>query len=124
MVLCAWVMIMLPGCWRIFTRSSLLPPTHVIWRMLSNTQGRCRELVGEFARVEVDLALSQMALLKASGPDGMPPIFYQHYWQSIGGEVTDAVLDCLKTRKIPPGLNHTLLILIPKVKRPEKVSNF
>ena len=38
-----------------------------------------RELVGEFSRVEVDMALNKMAPLKAPGPDGMPPLFYQHY---------------------------------------------
>ena len=38
-----------------------------------------RELVGEFSHVEVDMALNQMAPLKALGPDGMPPFFYQHY---------------------------------------------
>ena len=65
-----------------------------------------------------------MAPMKALDPDGMPPIFYQHYWQSIGAEVTKAVLDCLNTRKIPTSLNHTYITLIPKVKSPEKVSNF
>ena len=62
--------------------------------------------------------------MKALDPDGMPPIFYQHYWQRIGAEVTKAVLDCLNTRKIPTSLNHTYITLIPKVKSPEKVSNF
>ena len=38
--------------------------------------------------------------------------------------MTDVVLDCLNIGKIPTGLNHTFLTLIPKVKSPEKVSNF
>ena len=45
----------------------------------------------EFTRVEVDAALSQMAPLKAPGPDGMPPIFFQHYWGDIGSDVAAAV---------------------------------
>ena len=65
-----------------------------------------------------------MAPLKALGLDGMPPLFYQHYWSSIGDEVYEAVLDCLNSRKIPSGLNYTFLTLIPKVKGPEKVSDF
>ncbi|XP_075645606.1 uncharacterized protein LOC142616692 [Castanea sativa] len=34
------------------------------------------ELISEFSKTEVELALQQMAPLKASGPDGMPPIFF------------------------------------------------
>ncbi|XP_023898638.1 uncharacterized protein LOC112010525 [Quercus suber] len=35
-------------------------------------------LIGDFLEAEVSLALKQMALLKAIGPDGMPPLFYLH----------------------------------------------
>ena len=38
--------------------------------------------------------------------------------------MTDVVLFYLNTGKIPTGLNHTHLTLIPKVKSPVKVSNF
>ena len=36
-------------------------------------------LIEEFTRLEVETALKQMAPLKAPGPDGMPPLFFQHY---------------------------------------------
>lgn len=88
------------------------------------TEDMNKELVGEFTHAEVEIALNQMAPLKAPGPDGMLPIFYQHYWQSIGDDITDAVLSYLSSRKIFTGLNHTYLTLIPKVKSPVKVSNF
>ena len=38
------------------------------------------ELVKEFTALEVKEALNQMAPLKAPGSDGMPPLFYQHFW--------------------------------------------
>ncbi|XP_075665730.1 uncharacterized protein LOC142635467 [Castanea sativa] len=84
------------------------------------TEEMNRELVREFSHAEVDMALNHMAPLKAPSLEGMPPLFYQHYWQSIREEVSEAVLDCLNTGKIPPGLNQTFLTLIPKVKSPEK----
>lgn len=36
-------------------------------------------LIGEFMAWEVHKALKQMALLKASGPDGMLPLLFQHF---------------------------------------------
>ena len=58
-----------------------------------------------------------MAPLKAPSPDGMPPIFYQNFWESIGDDVAKAVISCLNSGVIPAGLNHTYITLIPKVKR-------
>ena len=51
----------------------------------------------EYIRVEMDTALHQMEALKAPGLDGMPPMFFQHYWQTIGDDVSVAVLSCLNT---------------------------
>ena len=72
----------------------------------------------------MEAALKQMAPLKASGPNGMPQIFFHHYWSSIGDDVVKAILSCLNSSQILPGLNHTLLTLIPKVKCPDKVTKF
>ena len=73
---------------------------------------------------EVDTTLSQMAPLKAPGPNGMSPIFFQHYWKAIGSDVAAAVLSCLNSAHIPAGINHTYLTLIPKVKIPKPVTEF
>ena len=43
------------------------------------TKDMNRQLLAEFSEGEVKLALNQMAPLKAPEPDGMPPLFYQHY---------------------------------------------
>ena len=52
-------------------------------------------LVAPFEREEVELALKQMDPLKAPGLDGMPPLFFQHFWPTIGDDVVEAVLTCL-----------------------------
>ena len=83
-----------------------------------------KQLIEDFTCNEVELTLNQMAPLKALGPYGMPPIFYQHYWKSLGDDVADAVLSCLNTGKMFTVLNHTYLTLIPKVKSLVKVSDF
>ena len=72
----------------------------------------------EFNKEKVDIALSQLAHLKASGPDGLPPIFFQHYWGEIGDDVVEAVYSCLNSDHIPADINHTHITLVPKVKSP------
>ena len=81
-------------------------------------------LIEDFTSLEVESALRQMAPLKAPGPDGMPPIFFQHYWDCIGNDIVKAVLFCLNTSEIIPGLNHTFITLIPKVKNPDFISEY
>ena len=81
-------------------------------------------LIEDFTSLEVEAALRQMAPLKAPGTDGMPPIFFQHYWDCIGNDIVKAVLFCLNTSEIIPGLNHTFITLIPKVKSPEFISEY
>ena len=74
--------------------------------------------------MEVHATVKQMAPLKAPGPDGIPPVFFQKFWPLIGNEVTDSVLHLLNTATFPPHLNHTFISLIPKVQNPELVSEF
>lgn len=54
----------------------------------------------------------------------MPPIFFHHYWSSIGDDVVKAVLSCLNSNHISSGLSHTFIPLIPKVKSPESITEF
>ena len=82
------------------------------------------DLVKPFVKQDVDMALKQMASLKVPGPDGMPPIFYQHYWDFIGDDVSCVVLSCLNLDSIPASVNHTHITLIPKLKNLERVSDF
>ena len=65
-----------------------------------------------------------MAPLKALGPDGMPPFFFQTFWPDIGRDVSEAVLSCLNSGTILKSINHTFITLIPKVKNPEIVAQF
>ena len=88
------------------------------------TEDMNRQLLVEFLEGEVTLALNQMVLLKAPGPDGMLPLFFQHYWDFVGKEITTSVLSFLNSTSLSEHLNHTFITLIPKVKNPELVSEF
>ena len=82
------------------------------------------QLEQEFTAWEVQKARKEMAPLKALSPDGMPPLFYHHYWNTIGNDVTQFVLHFLNSACLPENLNHTFITLIPKKNSPEYASDF
>ena len=54
-------------------------------------------LTSRFDEWEVLKALKQMAPMKALGPDGMPLLFFQHFWPMIESDVTHLVLSWLNS---------------------------
>ena len=62
--------------------------------------------------------------LKAPSPDGMPPLFFQHFWPKVGEEVIRTVLDFLNLGIVPPNFNETHVVLIPKCKEPKEIIDF
>ena len=80
------------------------------------------DLMVEFQKEEIEIALKQMAPLKSPRPDGMLPIFYQHYWSLVGNDVVDDILYFLNLRNLLPSLCHSFITLIPKVHSPEYIS--
>ena len=66
----------------------------------------------------------QMGPTKAPRPNGMNALFYQKFWHIVGNEVTNAVLDFLHSGNMEPDINYTHIVLIPKVKKPEKMADF
>ena len=82
------------------------------------------KLVANFTIEEVEVALKQMAPLKAPGLDSMPPLFYQSYWSLLGFDVSHSIIHYLNLGVLPPALCHSFITLIPKVKDPKYVSEF
>ena len=78
----------------------------------------------DYSAEEVQAVLFQMGPTKAPGPDGMNALIYQKYWHIVGNDVTAAVLDFLNSGTKLPEINYTHIVLIPKVKSPEKMSDF
>ena len=68
------------------------------------------QLIKEFQPSEVFQASKQIYPLKAPGPDGMPPLFYQHFWPTVGNVVTKTVLDFLNFGVIPHNFNETQIV--------------
>ena len=83
-----------------------------------------QSLTRDFSAPEVKLALKQMYPLKAPDSDGMPPLFFQHFWSKVGGEVTTIVLDFLNSGISSPKFNETHIMLIPKCNEPKKITEY
>lgn len=81
-------------------------------------------LLREFTKEVVAMALQQMSPLKAPGPDGFSASFYQQNWETIGDEVSSVVLDALNFGFINKEINSTYIALIPKVQNPIHVTEF
>lgn len=76
------------------------------------------ELLCPYQREEVLLALKEMHPSKSPGPDGLPAMFYQKFWDLVGDETCNMVLNYLNGGSMPDDLNHTYVVLIPKVRKP------
>ena len=81
-------------------------------------------LTQDFHAIEVEKGLKQMHPLTAPGPDGMSPLFYPHFWPTVKFIVMLNVLDFLNHGVSPPKFHDTHIVLIPKTKNPEKVTDY
>lgn len=81
-------------------------------------------LTTKFNADEIKVALFQMGPTKLPGPNGMNALFYQKFWHIVGDNVVSAILEFLNNGHMLPALNHTHIVLIPKIKNPNKMSAF
>ena len=65
-----------------------------------------------------------MGPTKAPGPDCLPVLFYQKHWTMLQDDICQAVRNFLERGDIPDGLCDTTIVLIPKVSKPELLTNF
>jgi hypothetical protein len=73
---------------------------------------------------EVQVALFQMAPLKAPSLDGFNADFFEKHWDIVQTEVCNAILFSFNNVVIDKELNSTYIALIPKVKNPTSVMDF
>ena len=73
--------------------------------------------------MEVEKALKQMHPSMAPGLDDMSPLFYHHFWPTVKSIVILIALDFLNHGESPPKFHDTHIVLIPKTKNPEKVTD-
>ena len=109
----------------LFTRDDSLVQHHLLdlydERVTSEMNDR---LCAEFSEKEISDSLFQMGPLKALGKDGFPARFFQKNWLVMKGEIIRAVQEFFRTGVMPDGVNETVIILIPKVDEPVRMTDF
>ena len=73
---------------------------------------------------EIKVSLFQMGPTKAPGPDSFPALFYQTHWGFFHEKICRVVRSFLEGVVIPESLCDLVIVLIPKVSRPEHLKNF
>ncbi|KAK2444879.1 hypothetical protein QL285_015869 [Trifolium repens] len=69
-------------------------------------------------------AVYQLKSNSAPGPDGLSAKFFQSYWDIIGEDITQYILDILNNGGSPRFLNNSYICLIPKNKHPSLPADF
>ena len=82
------------------------------------------DLCRVYSDEEIGDALFQIGPLKAPGPDGLPACFFQRNWGLLKEDIIGAVKEFFNTGVMPPGVNDTCIVLIPKVNHPEHLKDF
>nr|XP_048324609.1 uncharacterized protein LOC107411957 [Ziziphus jujuba var. spinosa] len=70
---------------------------------------------------EIHNTVKSMHPIKAPGPDGMPALFFQKYWSTVGEDVVSLIQNAFRTIIFPPAINNTYMVLIPKT---NQISSF
>lgn len=61
---------------------------------------------------------------KALGPDGMTSYLYHQFWPTIRESISEEVKAFFHTKTIHVRLNNTHIFVIPKIDKPEKMSDY
>lgn len=75
-------------------------------------------------REEVKEAVFNMHGEGAPGPDGFGGLFFQHFWDIVGEDVFQSVLQFFLQGWILPNMNSNLVVLIPKVPGADSSNSF
>ncbi|XP_060672714.1 uncharacterized protein LOC132803527 [Ziziphus jujuba] len=65
-------------------------------------------------KLKIMETLKSMNPHKAPRAEGMPGLFFEHYWNIVGGDVVKTIQDIFLSDRVLAALNRTTVVLIPK----------
>ncbi|KAK2637574.1 hypothetical protein Ddye_032366 [Dipteronia dyeriana] len=96
------------------------------WFLLENFEVASDDCVLQDIRYsdEIRRAVFDIFPVKALGPDSILALFFKKFWNMVGLEVTKAYLGVLNEGRRLDVVKKTLIILILKTKKPERITNY
>ncbi|KAL0455462.1 UNVERIFIED_CONTAM: LINE-1 reverse transcriptase [Sesamum latifolium] len=82
------------------------------------------ELTMPVTAAEIKEAFFDISEDSTPGPDGYPSAFYKATWPKIGADLCAAITEFFHSGRLLKQINATLLVLIPKVQLPVRVSDY
>jgi hypothetical protein len=111
--------------WQLFTAQEITSPEEVVQYVTRKVSDEMNFfLSAPFTTVEVEKAIFAIKPNKSPGPDGFTTGFYQQHWPMVKEDICHAVLAFLNGGDMPETVNNTVLVLIPKVKNPQELTQF
>jgi hypothetical protein len=108
-----------------YTRDTLVTPDLIEELIEEKVKDETNnKLIQDFTEEEISDALFQIGPLKAPGADGFPARFFQRNWGLLKKEVVQAVGTFFKDGCMPPEVNETIIVLIPKNNHPESLKEY
>ncbi|XP_027090153.2 uncharacterized protein [Coffea arabica] len=83
-----------------------------------------RRLTRPITEQEIRQAVFSMQPNKSPGPDGMPPYFFQKFWQTVKSDIVNAVQSFFHSGYLLKSINETLISLIPKTESPISITEY
>lgn len=68
--------------------------------------------------------LFQIGPVKAPEPDGLHAVFFQRYWNDVGGDLVNFIQRFFRDGTFPEEINKFLICLIPKFDNPQTIKQF
>ncbi|XP_022030707.1 uncharacterized protein LOC110931630 [Helianthus annuus] len=81
-------------------------------------------MIRQVTAEEVKKAMFSIGIDKAPGPDGYTAAFFKSAWPIVGNDITCAIVDFFETGNLLRELNHTNIVLIPKIPTPSAVIDY
>ena len=99
---------------------------HVVaWNTYLNSfESQHETLCAPIHFIECKKVLFEMGPQKAPGEDGYPALFFQQCWDTVANSLLHYVNQVWVNSSLISFINNTLIVMIPKIDKPEFVSQF
>ncbi|XP_074314866.1 uncharacterized protein LOC141651037 [Silene latifolia] len=96
----------------------------IVQRGSTCTEIHKQQLLRPITHEEIKQVMFNIPNDKAPGPDGYSSKFFKDTWETVGEDISNAILDFFDSDQLLKQINNTLITLIPKVERPSSVLQY